>query len=115
MGTESFHDQALREHLRTSKEFQQEIQTCSDQKLLELTASDGTGQAAVVESSRRLRVAIEGAEASIKHGSDSIDELTRRLIKLTWGLVVLTGLLAILSIPPTIETIKRLGWFGFVN
>jgi len=77
-----------------------------------MTASDGTGQAAVVESSRRLRVAIGEAKAAVQQGSESIDKLTRRLARLTWGLVGLTVLLAILAIPPTIETIKRLGWFG---
>ena len=60
-GEESFYDQALREQLRTSPEFHKEIQAVPDEKLSEMTASDGTGQAAVVESSRRLRVRLRAA------------------------------------------------------
>ena len=77
-----------------------------DDALLQMAGeSDGAGQMAVVESSRRLRKAILEAKASI-------DRLTRRLILLTWGLLALTGILALLAVPPAVETVEHLGWFG---
>ncbi len=83
----------------------------SDRELMQgAMANDGFGQGAVLESSLRLRRAIREAKEAIERGSNSVDRLTLRLIRLTWWLIALAAILALLAIPPALETVKQLGW-----
>jgi hypothetical protein len=64
------------------------LEKARDHELVELASQSEGGGGAIVESMTRLRVAVEKA-------SVSADRHSRRIVWLTWVLIVLTAVLAV--------------------
>jgi hypothetical protein len=66
------------------------LEKARDHELVELASRPEGGGGAIVESMTRLRVAVQRA-------SDSADRHSRRLVWLTWVLIVFTAALIVLT------------------
>jgi hypothetical protein len=85
-----------------------DLASATDKELVELGMELEHGAAATVEAMRRLRVAVEKANASSEQYANRLLRVTRVLVVLTIVLVVLTIVLVVLTALLAVPVIKEL-------